>query len=59
MKQFIKNNFLGFIIGAIIFSFISIHATIYYEASQINYKNTTLDHAIDDLYTTQNNTLSN
>ena len=54
-----KKYIIGFILGAIIFSTISVYATIYYEASQINYKNTTLDHAIDDLYTTQNTTISN
>ena len=49
---------LGFILGGIVCTSIGVFATIYYEASQINYKNTTLDHAIDELYTTQNTTLS-
>ena len=54
-----KRYIIGFILGGIIFSCISVYATIYYEASQINYKSTTLDHAIDELYTTQNTTISN
>ena len=54
-----KKNILFFILGGIFFSCISVYATIYYDASQINYKNTTLDHAIDDLYTTQNTTVTN
>ena len=49
---------IGVIIGGIFFSCITAYATIYYEASQINYKGTTLDHAIDDLYATQNTRVS-
>ena len=54
-----KKYIIGFILGAIIFSGLSVYATIYYEASQITYKSTTLDHAIDDLYNTQNTTITN
>ena len=50
---------LVFVISILLTNAFSIYATVYYEASQINYKNTTLDHAIDDLYTTQNTTVSN
>ena len=53
-----KKNILFFIMGAIIFGSIGVFATLSYEASQITYKNTTLDHAIDDLYTTQNNAVN-
>ena len=54
-----KKNILIFLLGGLFFSCISVYATIYYDASQINYKTTTLDHAIDDLYTTQNTTVTN
>ena len=45
-----KKYFIGFIIGCILCTSIGVFATLTYEASQINYKGTTLDHAIDDLY---------
>ena len=54
-----KKNILIFLLGGLFFSCISVYATIYYDASQINYKTTTLDHAIDDLYSTQNTTVTN
>ena len=54
-----KTLLLGIIIGAIIFLPLGIFATMSYDASQINYKSTTLDHAIDELYTTQNTTVTN
>ena len=54
MKELIKNNVIGFIVGVILAVSVGVYATIYYDASQINYKNTTLDHAIDDLYTEAN-----
>ena len=53
-----KKYIIGLLSGIVIASVVNVYATIYYEASQINYKNTTLDHAIDDLYTTQNTTVS-
>ena len=54
-----KKYIIGFILGAIIFGTIGVYAAINYEASQIVYKSTTLDKAIDELYTTQNGTVSN
>ena len=49
-----KRNILFFILGGIFFSCISVYATITYQASQINYNNTTLDHVLDDLYSASN-----
>ena len=49
-----KKNILFFIMGGIFFSTIAVYATMTYSASQITYKNTTLDHAIDELYTSAN-----
>ena len=49
-----KKNILIFILSGIFFSTISVFATLSYSSSQITYKNTTLDHAIDDLYTAAN-----
>ena len=54
-----KKNILIFILGGIFFSCISVYATFSYSASQINYKTTTLDLALDELYTTQNTTINN
>ena len=45
-----KKYIFGLLSGIVIASVLNVYATIYYDASQINYKNTTLDHAIDDLY---------
>ena len=54
-----KNKYvLILVIGILVTNVLSIYATIYYEASQITYKNTTLDHAIDDLYTTRGTTVT-
>ena len=57
MKKLFKNSIFTFVLGLIIAGSIGVYATLSYEASQITYKTTTLDHAIDDLYTTQNNTV--
>ena len=46
-----KKYIIGFIIGAVIFSGISIFATTQIVASNISYKNTTVESAIDTLYT--------
>ena len=46
-----KKYIIGFIIGAIIFSGISAFATAQILASNISYKNTTVESAIDTLYT--------
>ena len=46
---------IGFILGAIIFSTVSVFATASFLASQITYKSTTLDVALDDLYDKANN----
>lgn len=50
MKKFIKNNLLGFILGAIIFSTITAYATARIQADDIIYKNTTVDSALNELY---------
>ena len=49
---------LGFIIVGVICTTFGVYATMSYQANQINYKTTTLDHALDDLYTAKNTTIS-
>ena len=52
MKKFIKNNIVGFVLGAIIFSGISVFATLAITADQIEYSpNVSVKDKIDDLYT--------
>ena len=50
-----RNYIFGFILGAIIISFISVYATSSYIATQIDYKGETLDDVLDDLYDKSNN----
>ncbi len=52
MKKFIKNNLIGFILGAIIFTGISVYATIKVQANQIEYNTTTVADALDSMYQT-------
>ncbi|MBE6161425.1 MAG: hypothetical protein E7158_04320 [Firmicutes bacterium] len=59
MKKILKSRIFAFILGALIFSSISVYAAHKYAASDITYKNTTLDQALNTLYTTQNTTVSN
>ena len=58
MKKIFKNPVVTFILGALIFSSISVYAAHKYAASNITYKDTTLDQALNTLYTTQNTTVS-
>lgn len=53
MKK-VLNNLFYFVVGGIICTSIGVYATISYQANQINYNNTTLDHVLDDLYTASN-----
>ena len=55
MKQFFKNNVIGFILGAIIFTIVGVYASSTITASDIAYKNTTVDLALDNLYTSVDN----
>ena len=50
IKQFIKRNMLGFIIGGIIFGTVGVSAAIIMSANEISYKDTTLQNTLDDLY---------
>ena len=59
MKRVFKNPIIMFVLGALIFSSISVYAAHKYYASDITYKETTLDKALDTLYTTQNTTVNN
>ena len=59
MKKVLKSRVFAFILGALIFSSISVYAAHKYYASDITYKETTLDNALDTLYTTQNTTVNN
>ena len=54
-----KKNILLMIVTAIIFTGIGVYATIQYQADEIGYGTGTIKDAIDDLYTTQNTTVSN
>jgi len=51
MKRVFKNPIVMFVLGALIFSSISVYAARKYYASDIEYKETTLDKALDTLYT--------
>ena len=50
MKKFIKNNLLGFILGAIVFGSIGVYATIRIQADEIGYKDGTVEDALNVLY---------
>ena len=50
MKNMFKNPILMFILGAIIFSSITVYATVKYQASEIEYNDTPLNEVLDDLY---------
>ncbi|MBE6161690.1 MAG: hypothetical protein E7158_05695 [Firmicutes bacterium] len=54
MKKVFKNPVVTFILGALIFSSISVYAAHKYAASNITYKDTTLDQALNTLYTKTN-----
>ena len=66
MKKIFKNSILTFVLGAIIFSGITAYAAGRYYATQVDYEpanpNFNVDNmsdALDQLYTTQNTTISN
>ena len=50
MKRVLKSRIFTFILGAVIFSGLTVIATSTITASQITYNNTTLDLALNDLY---------
>lgn len=54
MKRVIKNNLIGFILGILVCG-VTVYAATQYQAKDIAYKNTTVDKALDDLYTKANN----
>ena len=58
MKKVFKSRIFLVLVTAIICLTVGVHAGVTYEASQIIYKNTTLDHAIDDLYAETNRSIS-
>lgn len=55
MKRFIKNNLLGFILGAIVFGSIGVYATIRMQADQIVYGSGTVADALTNLYSNVTN----
>ena len=50
-----KKYIIGFIIDAIVFGSIGVYATVSYQASQIEYNNTTVEATLNDLYSKTNN----
>ena len=50
MKRVIKNNIFGFIVGAVIFTSIGVIAATAINARNIEYRDTNVESAIDDLY---------
>lgn len=63
MKNIFKNSIFMFILGAIVFSFISVVAVTQINASQISYTDfnnnaTTVDLVLNDLYTKVNKTIT-
>ena len=58
MEKYIK-YILCFFIGGLFFSVISVYAALNYQAYQIIYGNTTLDHTLDSLYSSANTTITN
>lgn len=60
MKKLIKNNIIGFILGAIIFSSITAFATIKIQADKVEYsEGVSVKDKIDDLYNIKNTTIDN
>ena len=57
--KILKSRILLVIITIILTGSISVYAARKYYASDITYKETTLDKALDTLYTTQNTTVNN
>ena len=55
MKKFLKSRVFAFILGGIILGSIGVYASNIL-ASDISYKDTTVDKALDDLYTKANKT---
>ena len=51
-----KTKIFYFILGAIIFSGISVFATIKFQANEIGYNNTTVEETLNDLYEKVNST---
>lgn len=49
--KFMAKNMLGFVIGGVVFGAIGVSAAIVMSASEISYKDTTVQEALDDLYT--------
>ena len=49
--KFMARNMLGFIIGGVVFGAAGVSAAILMSASEISYKDTTVQEALDDLYT--------
>ena len=59
MKKVFKSRILLVIVTVILTGSISVYAAHKYAASNITYKDTTLDQALNTLYTTQNTTVNN
>ena len=57
--KIIKSRIFAFVLGAVIFSGITGVTAYTILASDVHYKDTTLDKALDTLYTTQNTTVTN
>ena len=55
MKKIIKNNLFGFILGALLFSFIGAYAAIKLSSSEISYKDTTVEQTLNSLYISRTN----
>ena len=49
--KFMARNMLGFIIGGVVFGAAGVSAAILMSASEVSYKDTTVQNALDDLYT--------
>ena len=49
VKQIIKNNILGFILGAVIFGGVGVYAATTISSSSVTYGNTTVSATLDDL----------
>lgn len=59
MKNFIRNNIFGFILGALIFGSIGVYAASLYSSSDVTYKNTTVEAALNELYSIPKGITSN
>ena len=53
MKKFIKNNLLGFLLGIILTIGTCVYATTQILASNVTYKNKTLEQTLNELYLNQ------